>query len=415
MQLKSRDAILREAIEDWTARGLLPLDAAARLQDDLGPRRDGWGFQALVIVLGALCLGFAAMTFVAANWDEMTRLARVALIFAALWLAWGAAAFAAWRGARWWAEALALLGCGVYGAAIMLISQLYHIQGDASSAVFLWGAGSLLAAALLRAQLPLLLGLSLFVLWFLMRQPEDFGTENWILLAVVMASGVLSYWSRSRLCAHATMIALGAWAVVSYAQWAEQDGPLYVLFALALMSLIPGVLHSLGGPRWLRGLDGAALCYLLLLVSGFVFLFGFSSMEDPDDLTPGSPWGFAPALAALALALLAQLRPGPTLYDIRVAAAAVWVALLAFALFPSAWGGAAAVLALFIWITRRGWRLHLRALRIIGISGFVLFMLTIYLQTMGSLIDTAGFYLGAGVLLLGGAYVGGRLKPGAPS
>jgi uncharacterized membrane protein len=58
-----------------------------------------------------------------------------------------------------------------------------------------------------------------------------------------------------------------------------------------------------------------------------------------------------------------------------------------------------------------GWRLDERRLRVIGMGGFVLALLMIYGVTVGTLISTSGFYLGAGVILLGGAWIASRLDP----
>ena len=44
-------------------------------------------------------------------------------------------------------------------------------------------------------------------------------------------------------------------------------------------------------------------------------------------------------------------------------------------------------------------------------GGFILALLVIYGETVGSLIGTSGFYLGAGLILLGGAWVATRLDP----
>lgn len=413
MQLKSRDATLRDAIKDWSDRGLVSPETTRTLYEDLGPARDGWGFQALVITLGALCLGFAAITFTAANWEGMTRLARASVIFAALWLSWSAAAFTAWRGLRWWAEALAMLSCALFGAAIMLVAQIYHIQGNAHDAVWLWAVGSLLAAALLRASLALALTTALFALWFVMAPGgELFAAKKWVYLATLAATGATSYWVRSRFAAHLNMLGLAFWVLMALFDTADTLRDI-LPYCAALLTLCLPVLYSLGGPGWLRGFDAAALGYLMALNAIVMMVTGFAMMDGIDDLTPPHPMLILPPLAALGIAALAQRRPVATLYDIRVAAIAVCLLALIYGALPNSLTGAAAMLALNVWITRMGWRLELRALRVIGISGFVIAMLGIYWQTVGSLIGTAAFYLGAGVLLLGGAWIGARLKPTA--
>jgi len=48
---------------------------------------------------------------------------------------------------------------------------------------------------------------------------------------------------------------------------------------------------------------------------------------------------------------------------------------------------------------------------VIGFGGFAGAMLLIYAQTICTLIGTSLFYVGAGVILLLGAWIGSRLKP----
>ena len=63
------------------------------------------------------------------------------------------------------AEGAVLLGASVYGAAIMLVAQMYHMQGEASGAVLLWAAGTVIAAIVLRSTPALILAIILFALW----------------------------------------------------------------------------------------------------------------------------------------------------------------------------------------------------------------------------------------------------------
>ncbi len=46
---------------------------------------------AALAAIGAVLLGFAAMSFVAANWNEIPRIFRVAMLLAGLWTAHGSA------------------------------------------------------------------------------------------------------------------------------------------------------------------------------------------------------------------------------------------------------------------------------------------------------------------------------------
>ncbi|MCB1423605.1 MAG: hypothetical protein KDJ69_14305, partial [Nitratireductor sp.] len=52
-----------------------------------------------------------------------------------------------------------------------------------------------------------------------------------------------------------------------------------------------------------------------------------------------------------------------------------------------------------------GWRLEYRSLSTLGFLTFTGVMLLLYFETLGNLLDTSLFYLGAGIVLLAGAII----------
>jgi len=417
MHIKSKAAVISEALEDWRDRGLLDPDTAARLRADLDRDSRRFSFNAFVITAGVICLCFAIMTFVAANWEEMSRLTRLILVILALWAAWGAALWTGLRRLHWWHQALMLLACGAFGAGIMLVSQIYHIQGNAADAVWLWALGTLLAAALTRGVMVLGLAIGLFALWHGM-QIDTFsrGTDlNLPYLGWWLAGSGLALWLRSRAAAHISMIALCFWLLSALATVQSPVLAALILAGLALTA-ISGLLASLSGPRLLHGFEGAALAYAVLML-GFVTFYLTLSLTEVwlRDATEADPRGWIiPALLLippLVLALMGQVRGWPLAYDLWVSVVAGVLILAVYLVLPLPILPEALLLALFIWITRMGWRLDLRSLRVIGTGGFILALLMIYGVTVGTLIGTSGFYLGAGIILLGGAWVATRLDP----
>ena len=417
MHIKSKAAVISEALEDWRDRGLLDPDTAARLRADLDRDSRRFSFNAFVITAGVICLCFAIMTFVAANWEEMSRLTRLILVILALWAAWGAALWTGLRRLHWWHQALMLLACGAFGAGIMLVSQIYHIQGNAADAVWLWALGTLLAAALTRGVMVLGLAIGLFALWHGM-QIDTFsrGTDlNLPYLGWWLAGSGLALWLRSRAAAHISVIALCFWLLSALATVQSPVLAALILSGLALTA-ISGLLASLSGPRLLHGFEGAALAYAVLML-GFVTFYLTLSLTEVwlRDATEADPRGWIiPALLLippLVLALMGQVRGWPLAYDLWVSVVAGVLILAVYLVLPLPILPEALLLALFIWITRMGWRLDLRSLRVIGTGGFILALLMIYGVTVGTLIGTSGFYLGAGIILLGGAWVATRLDP----
>jgi uncharacterized membrane protein len=411
MHWKSRKTVLSEAVEDWAARGLLRPDTARALDADIAARSGGWDFRALIIAFGVICLGFAAITFVAANWEEIPRLGKLAMIGGTLWAAWAGAVWAGRRRALPWFEGLSLLACALYGAAIMLVAQIYHIQGEAVDAVWLWAVGTLVAAVLMRAAMPLALATGLFFLWFTMSLERDFAQVNLIYLGWWAVTALLAALLPSRFCGHLSALALIAWVVISLVQEDAERLPTIMAAGGALVVVALALISHASG-RWLRGFEGAALFYALALAAGLGILLHVADSDIflRDVPAPGlqAPLLVAP-LACLVMALWGYMQGADTRYDLWVTTIAAALMAAVFGLWPHQWLSAAFLLALFLWITRMGWRLSLRRLRVLGIAGFVVMLLILYAETVGSLIGTAGFYLSAGVILLAGALIGPRL------
>lgn len=98
---------------------------------------------------GALLLGLGVICAVAANWQNIPRAAREAVIVGA-YLACAAAAAANALSSPRAARALFLLASLIFGAGVFLVAQMYHQSGHWSTAFGLWAAGVLPGALLLR-------------------------------------------------------------------------------------------------------------------------------------------------------------------------------------------------------------------------------------------------------------------------
>lgn len=120
---------------------------------------------AMLALLGAILMGAGVISFVAANWQEMPRLVRLALMGGGIWAAYGAGAGLFQRGLEVFAHGAVLLGSALFGASVMLVAQMYHLYGNPPDAVIVWAAGSLLAGLLFGSNPSALLSLGLVCLW----------------------------------------------------------------------------------------------------------------------------------------------------------------------------------------------------------------------------------------------------------
>ena len=130
------------------SRGLGQPGRAGAIRGDLDQTQVAFAAAPVLAVLGAVLFGFAVMSFVAAHWTGMSKLARLALLIGALWACYGGAALLFQRQLAPLRTPAVLGGIAVYGASIMLIAQMYHMEGNPADAVLLWALGALLAAVL---------------------------------------------------------------------------------------------------------------------------------------------------------------------------------------------------------------------------------------------------------------------------
>jgi uncharacterized membrane protein len=122
-------------IARWQAEGHITQHGAAEIHRDLNSRSTGAGPTGALAVLGAILLGAAAMSFIAANWAAMSKLAKLTLLFSGIAGSYGLAYDLFRRKLDMFAHAAVLGGIALFGGAIMLIAQMYHMDGHPPNAV----------------------------------------------------------------------------------------------------------------------------------------------------------------------------------------------------------------------------------------------------------------------------------------
>jgi hypothetical protein len=133
---------MRGEIEAWAREGLVDSSLAAQLTRRY-PDQSGGAGRMLVTglsVLGALLLGGGIILLLAHNWSDFPRgvrtlLAVSPLVAAQMLAVWGA--LRGWQGAGW-REGLGLFWCLSIGAAIALVSQIYHLSGSYDTFMLTW-------------------------------------------------------------------------------------------------------------------------------------------------------------------------------------------------------------------------------------------------------------------------------------
>jgi uncharacterized membrane protein len=310
----------------WHAAGWVNDSGAAAIEADLAARRPAFGAAAGLAVLGAVLFGFAAVSFVAANWDGMTKLARVLLLLAGLWACYGSAAFLYARSLNAFAHAAVLAGIAVYGAGIWLVAQIYHMAGNPSDAVLLWALGAALAAVLVRSPATLAATFVLLTVWTCWERTETIG-PHWIFLAPWAAAVAVAVWLRWRPGRHLAALSLVAWLVPlgylvldRHAHW-----------LVVAIGVTAGLAAIVAGPVIDRWTGAAQAIFAYAIAVAFAGLFIMQFIEDISFLSPVHrlTTGQFGALAAATLALLTGAMYHALASDNR---GALWVGYTAFAI-----------------------------------------------------------------------------------
>lgn len=199
-------------LKRWQQAGWITDAGAAAIRTDLASRKPPFRAATILAMLGAVLFGAAVISFVAANWNAMSKLARLMLLLVTLWACYGGAAWLLRRQLSMFAQAAVLGGVIVYGASIMLIAQMYHMEGNAPDAVLLWALGALLAAVLVPSSAALAAAFVLAVIWTWWERALT-EAAHWGFLLVWAAAAATAAWMRWRPGLHLSAIALILWLV----------------------------------------------------------------------------------------------------------------------------------------------------------------------------------------------------------
>lgn len=406
----------------WEAEGLLtPQQGEAirklyRWEEESARSRT----TATVSILGAVLLGLGAILFVAANWPEIPRSWRVALLLSATLGS---------HGLGWWlwrdqaryprvGHALVLLGNLLYGAGIWQIGQMYHLEIHWSAGFLAWALGCLATAWAAGSRPGLAMGALLLVAWNLAEQ-MGFARANPLLPVLLGVVGVAAYGLGAPESLAVAQGGLALWLGANLHRWQQEvgGGPHGVITGLAALGaglLAAGMAQELRERyrplAWPYLLTGSALGLLALFLGTF--------------LTPPDRWvsearslGLLAGTGLLALGTvvwaLRQLREtAPASWQRLAPLAAAAPAVLAPALLallpvggPVRIGFNLLLLAAILGLLAYGYGRRNQAVVNLALVTFVAQVLARYFDFFWQVLDRSLFFMAGGVLLLAVGYV----------
>jgi len=101
----------------------------------------------LIVTFGAVLVGAGIFSFIAANWQEMTRPVKITLILVSMLISYSAGWYMKEKSNLLkTGEALILLGAIIYGAGIFLVAQMFNIRANWPDGFILWMIGTIAMA-----------------------------------------------------------------------------------------------------------------------------------------------------------------------------------------------------------------------------------------------------------------------------
>jgi uncharacterized membrane protein len=402
----------------WQEQGWISPEGAEAILKSL-PVQSRLSLSGVVAVLGALLIGAGVLAFIGANWEGMAPFVRFVLLVLALGACYGLAASAKARNHPYFSEALLLLAGLVFGGAIALIGQAYHLAGEFRDAVLLWTMGCLLGGTLIRSVSQTVLAIVGCGLWAWYSSVGAEIVPHWPSLGLLLVAGAVAVWLDSSAARRALILALVFWIAMTLILIADEGDWPY----LGVLAMAAGIGLFLWGLATLAGSDmfGQSLGRLgrdmlwPALISIMAALFIIQLMfEDRHDQ---SMYWLLPtiglAVIGAALAGVASLRGQLNMFHALVGLAIV-LAAAAFAWWqiPHAadmrhgdylWSRlliGALILAASLWLISLSPTVTGHDLHTIGLAAFGLEILYVYTVTLGTLIDTAlAFFVGGGLLI----------------
>lgn len=404
---------LAQEMVRWQEQGWISAEGRQAILADVATRQPGIAWSSSLALAGALLLGVGVITWFAAHWNEISRPVKLALIFTALTgshVAYGLTHSSLPK----LSQGIAFLSVMFFGAAIMLIGQIYHIDAHFPDGIALWAAGGLLTAWLLGSHPAMAASIALAALWTLIEQFE-YLAMNWPLLGYLAITAVLLFrrhdWKIAARCWGMLFI---LWVIGWHARideiWEAHDH--IRLFALQVLGIAGCWAYAQASEHPLaRSIRADFL--LAALIGAFAFTFPDFALHNNRKAYDLTPWlATLAATAAIFAAGIMRLIQTSNLsthrLHIGIALAAGFALLLAAEVIMPRSSGMPALfwniifLGVLYWIGDLGIRHGDRAMVNRAFVGFSILVMARYFDTFWSLLDRALFFMAGGVLLLAG-------------
>lgn len=392
----------------WVGEGLVSPESAATIRRSLAQEGGGFKLPALMGLFGGLLIASSVSAFVAANWEEIPRIAKLVMVLLGLGAALGIWARLESRGSTGGADAAATCGTLIFAAGVALVGQMYHLPTDWPGGALLVALGALIAAFLLRSNGALIIAIIGIACWAGGRWDEGESRAHLLFWLPFLPALWLAATRHNRLVHHVAALALLGWFATLPGQ------PAFLRFDYGLLAYglaVSALFVALGALALDRGGPGLLTAFLPWGLIGLILSLNVELIRilEPSEAKAGTAHSLN--YFAYALALPAVVGFGMLARERRFAwplGLALFMALLVPVLF---WSGgavsmagkivvAALILSIAIGIVVAGAGGGVRRLSIAGSVLFAIAVVTLLWQTIGTLLDQSLFFLVGGAALI---------------
>ncbi|MCC7272264.1 MAG: DUF2157 domain-containing protein [Alphaproteobacteria bacterium] len=396
-------------LDTWIRNGWVGAEGAAAIRAHAEAGSGRSRLPSVLGLLGALMIAAGVFAFIAANWDGVPRLGKVAMIFAALAATLATSWALARRGLDRSADSAATLATLVFGGGVALIGQMYHLPADWPAGGLVVACAGLIVAFLARSHGALVVACAAIGAWTFGRLTEDEGTAHLAFWPLFALAAWLAASRPGALSRHAVVLLLAGhlatWLVflplrdlAADADWSRAS----IAIGLAGVFVAAGFVMARLSPAF-----GLTLAHWS--VWAFAGMLSLLHLAAYEIATPRHGGIAAVAMAVLLAGMAAAVAQIAVARDRRMAALLAAALVIGLALAPvlSAidGGGARALASLLtlagiVCLIAAGLLAGSPPITAAGYTAFGAAVLLLLHRTVGTLIDQSLFFLAAGLALI---------------
>jgi uncharacterized membrane protein len=239
----------------------------------------------ILMSLAALMIGLGFIIVVGANWDEIPRWLRMGIVVVTVLVTNGIGYLKYKRGQTGTAGAVLLLGSLFFGAAIMLIAQIYHLGEHFPDGIFLWALGVIPVGLLLGNRAIIVVGQTLSFIWLVL----EFNLGYLPIFYIVFSAGFCWFCFRIKPSVPIYLISLAGFVtflelVLSKVLYGDshqtQLGVAHIFFSVAVLLVLINASKIFDADRYPHHIiDYALVTRIWAFRLGVIVLFILSFME----------------------------------------------------------------------------------------------------------------------------------------